>query len=352
MSIMRGVPTGITGIANVWSNFDHFSKNMENTAFLGEKCTPPKLKLRIYLAGFIPLRCVCEPTSRPRHLRCGRIYVMLCYVLLCMLCMACRYVWYVWYVYGMYGVSVCLSVCPSVRLSVGLSVRRSVRRSMRPSVCMYCRFPTLSVSPFHQHLPTTAALFLHMVVLDLLRANARKAVHGQPSKSPDLSPFSRAQRMALMVSVQAQVSAHPALYGSTAEVTLLKDFCSFAISKSTLVFWHARGTNKLKAVEFSSYRRQVSHCLFATYIIFVIIPLTMGTHLVSWSGSALHPGLTQSTFGSLLENFIHAPEKTFAIAEKSSQNAGVHIFSQGIGHLGSTVHPCNYNPFFQAILDR
>ena len=30
MSIMRVVPTSIAGIAIVWSNFDHFSKNIEH----------------------------------------------------------------------------------------------------------------------------------------------------------------------------------------------------------------------------------------------------------------------------------------------------------------------------------
>ena len=53
MSIMRSFPTGINGIANIWFNFDQFSKTLKSTAFLGEKCVPPKLKLRIYLAGLL-----------------------------------------------------------------------------------------------------------------------------------------------------------------------------------------------------------------------------------------------------------------------------------------------------------
>ena len=53
MSIMRSVPTGITGIANVGSNFGHFSINIEKHSI--SRRTPPKLKLRIYLAGFLAI---------------------------------------------------------------------------------------------------------------------------------------------------------------------------------------------------------------------------------------------------------------------------------------------------------
>ena len=59
MSIMRSAPNGITGITNVWSNFSHFLKK-KSTALVGEKRTPPKLKLRIYLVGF--LANLHEPT--------------------------------------------------------------------------------------------------------------------------------------------------------------------------------------------------------------------------------------------------------------------------------------------------
>ena len=56
MSIMRSVPTGMTGIANVWSNFGQFSKNIEKHSISRRKMRPPpKLKLRIYLAGFLAI---------------------------------------------------------------------------------------------------------------------------------------------------------------------------------------------------------------------------------------------------------------------------------------------------------
>ena len=74
---MRSGPTSIAGIINVWSNFDQFSKSIEKDSISRRKCSPPKLKLRIYPAGLssrIPGDVdVHELTQRPRHLRCGRI---------------------------------------------------------------------------------------------------------------------------------------------------------------------------------------------------------------------------------------------------------------------------------------
>ena len=48
-SITPSFPAGIISIANVWSNFVHVQKALQNIAFLGEKRWPPKLKLKIYL---------------------------------------------------------------------------------------------------------------------------------------------------------------------------------------------------------------------------------------------------------------------------------------------------------------
>ena len=46
----------MTGIANVWSNFGQFSKNIEKHSISRRKMRPPpKLKLKIYLAGFLAI---------------------------------------------------------------------------------------------------------------------------------------------------------------------------------------------------------------------------------------------------------------------------------------------------------
>ena len=69
LSVYLSVPTGITGIANVWSNLDHFSKNIEKRSISRRKVRlpPPKLKLRIYLAGFLAMftRAHTTPSAPP-----------------------------------------------------------------------------------------------------------------------------------------------------------------------------------------------------------------------------------------------------------------------------------------------